>query len=94
MRSIVKSTEEFECWMRERTDVSEKLLEKKHRRMSESAAKFLRATFYRWVERWPSECPNLAGREQDVLLAAIFTSRTSVCGATRGNGWSGRERLR
>jgi hypothetical protein len=30
---------------------------------------FLRATFYRWVENWPAECPNLARRDQDVLLA-------------------------
>lgn len=69
MRSIVKSTDAFEAWMRKRTDVSEKLLRKKHRKMSEGAFPFLRATFYRWVEVWPAVCPKLAGRDQDVLLA-------------------------
>ena len=69
MRSIVKSTNAFEAWMWERTDVSEKLLEKKHRKMSEGAFPFLRATFYRWVEQWPAVCPKLARRDQDVLLA-------------------------
>ena len=69
MRSIVKSTAAYEGWMRERTDLSEKLLEKKHRRMSEGAFPFLRATFYRWVEQWPAVCPKLAGRDQDVVLA-------------------------
>jgi len=69
MRSIVKSTRAYEAWVRERTDVSEKLLAKKHRKMSESAFPFLRATFYRWVEQWPSVCPKLARRDQDVLLA-------------------------
>ena len=69
MRNIVKSTDAFEAWIRERTDVSEKLLEKKHRKMSEDAFPFLRATFYRWVEQWPAVCPELARRDQDVLLA-------------------------
>ena len=69
MRSIVKSTDAFEAWMRERTDISERLLEKKHRRMSDSPFSFLRATFYRWVEQWPSVCPKLAVRDQDILLA-------------------------
>jgi len=69
MRSIVKSTDAYEAWVRERTDVSEKLFEKKHRKMSDGAFPFLRATFYRWVEQWPAVCPKLASREQDVLLA-------------------------
>src|SRR6185503_4988123 len=69
MRSIVKSTRAFEKWMREQTDVSEKLLEKKHRKMSECAFPFLRSTFYRWVEQWPVVCPKLARRDHDVLLA-------------------------
>ncbi len=69
MRSIVESTDAFEAWMRERTDVSEKLLEKKHDNMSKGASPFLRATFYRWVEQWPAVCPKLARRDQDVLLA-------------------------
>src|SRR5688572_869855 len=69
MRSIVKSTRAFEAWMRKRTDVSGRLLKKKHRTMSEKAFPFLRATFYRWVEQWPKVCPRLAERNQDVLLA-------------------------
>src|SRR5688572_12503489 len=69
MRSIVKSTRDFEAWMRKRTDVSGRLLKKKHRKMSEKAFPFLRATFYRWVEQWPEVCPRLAERHEDVLLA-------------------------
>ena len=55
--------------MRKRTDLSERLLRKKHRKMSDGPFPFLRATFYRWVERWPEVCPQLAGRDEDVLLA-------------------------
>ena len=69
MRVIVDSTEDFEKWMRERTNVSDKLLEKKHRKMADGAFPFLRATFYRWVEQWPEICPRLAERDEDVLLA-------------------------
>src|SRR6187551_2950830 len=69
MRNIVKSTRAFEAWMRKRTDVSGRLLKKKHRRMAAGAFPFLRATFYRWVEQWPEVCPELARRREDVLLA-------------------------
>ena len=55
--------------MRKRTDVSERLLKSKHRKMAAGAFPFLRATFYRWVEQWPEVCPRLAERDQDVLLA-------------------------
>ncbi|HVQ12942.1 MAG TPA: DUF2252 family protein [Vicinamibacterales bacterium] len=69
MRSIFESTRAFEAWMRQRTDVSRRLLRKKHRKMSDGPFPFLRAAFYRWVERWPEVCPRLAGRDEDVLLA-------------------------
>src|SRR5262249_47812045 len=69
VRGIVKSTDSYEEWMRLRTDISEKLLKQKHRKMSEGVFPFLRATFYRWVEQWPAVCPTLARRDQDVLLA-------------------------
>jgi hypothetical protein len=69
MRSIFESTDAFEAWMRERTDVSKRLLKKKHRQMGGSPFPFLRATFYRWAEQWPMVCPELAARAEDVLLA-------------------------
>lgn len=69
MRSIFESTRAFEAWTAKRTDVSKRLLKNKHRKMGTGAFPFLRATFYRWVERWPEVCPGLAKRDQDVLLA-------------------------
>ena len=69
MRDIVESTRAFEAWMGKRTDISRRLLKKKHRRMAGGAFPFLRATFYRWVEQWPAVCPSLARRGQDELLA-------------------------
>lgn len=55
--------------MKRRADISAKLLARKHAKMAEGAFPFLRATFYRWVEQWPKVCPELARRDQDVLLA-------------------------
>ena len=69
MRKIFESTEAFETWMRKRTDISNRLLEKKHEQMAAGPFPFLRSTFYRWVEQWPRVCPELAGRPDDVLLA-------------------------
>jgi len=66
---MIDSTDAFEAWMRKWTDVSGKLLKKKHRRMCEGPFPFLRATFYRWIEQWPIVCPRLADRDEDVLLA-------------------------
>ena len=68
MRDIVESTQSFEAWMRKRTDVSKRLLKKKHLKMAEGAFPFLRATFYRWTEQWSKVCPQLARRDDDVLL--------------------------
>ncbi len=69
MRAIGKSTADYEAWLDKQTDLSQKLLDRKHRKMSDGAFPFLRATFYRWVEQWPVCCPELAGRSADVLLA-------------------------
>jgi hypothetical protein len=69
MRTIFESTYAFEAWMRKRTDVSKRLLKKKHSQMSDGPFPFLRSTFYRWAEQWPKVCPELAERGEDVLLA-------------------------
>src|SRR5690242_18121160 len=69
MRDIIESTADFERWMKQRGDISRRLLEKKHRKMAAGAFPFLRATFYRWVEQWPKVCRSLDRRAEDVLLA-------------------------
>jgi hypothetical protein len=68
MRNIFESTDAFEAWMRKRTDVSKRLLRKKHGQMAAGPFPFLRSSFYRWAEQWPRVCPELAERPDDVLL--------------------------
>src|SRR5262249_15101067 len=86
----------FEAWMRKRTDVSRKLIKKKHRKMCEGPFPFLRATFYRWIEQWPRVCPRLADRDEDVLLAVgdLHVENFGVWRNSRQRLRLGRERLR
>ena len=37
--------------------------------MALGAFPFLRATFYRWIQRWRKECADLHGRDEDALVA-------------------------
>jgi hypothetical protein len=59
MTDVISATESYERWMASRTAVVWKDLALKHQRMSESPFVFLRATFYRWVELFPSVCSDL-----------------------------------
>jgi uncharacterized protein (DUF2252 family) len=58
---IHQATEEYEAWLRAYLPaVIEEDLEFKHQEMATSVFPFLRATFYRWAQRWPKLCPHLA----------------------------------
>ncbi len=59
-RTIVASTKEFEIWLSGQTRMVRPDLAYKHDQMAISAFAFLRATFYRWSERWPHGCPDAA----------------------------------
>ena len=58
--NIRQATEAYESWLGKRLTLLPSELELKHQRMAESPFPFLRATFYRWVQRWPEVCPELA----------------------------------
>ena len=57
---IQQATEQYEAWLEQRLTLLPADVELKHQRMAESSFSFLRATFYRWVQRWPEVCPELA----------------------------------
>ena len=57
---IAKATEQYEAWLATYTSVVRKDLDRKHAAMTQSPFAFLRATFYRWAQRWPKTCPDLA----------------------------------
>jgi uncharacterized protein DUF2252 len=59
MTDVVSATRSYERWMASHIAVIQKDLALKHQRMSESPFVFLRGTFYRWVELFPSACSDL-----------------------------------
>jgi hypothetical protein len=58
--NIQQATQQYEAWLADRITLVGADVELKHQRMAESPFPLLRATFYRWVQRWPEICPELA----------------------------------
>jgi hypothetical protein len=56
---ILSATSSYEAWMRSCTKVLTSDLRSKHKQMKESPFGFLRGTFYRWAQLWPSVCADL-----------------------------------
>jgi Uncharacterized protein conserved in bacteria (DUF2252) len=54
---IHQATNGYESWVAQQTRIVRADLRLKHERMAESPFVFLRGTFYRWLQRWPSLCP-------------------------------------
>lgn len=57
---ISKATRKFENWLGKHIPLIRSDLELKHKLMAEDSFSFLRGTFYRWAQRWPEICPDLA----------------------------------
>ena len=57
---IETSTRAYETWLACKTTLLEQDLRKKHKAMAHSPFPFLRATFYRWAQLWPTLCRDLA----------------------------------
>jgi hypothetical protein len=55
-----KATRKYESWLGEQGRIVRRDLERKHEAMRADPFSFLRATFYRWVQRWPKMCSELS----------------------------------
>jgi hypothetical protein len=58
--NFIKSTREYEAWLKTTLDIVPADLKKKHAAMAEDIFSFFRATFYRWSQLFPEGCPELA----------------------------------
>jgi hypothetical protein len=56
---IKRATQQYEAWLAEYTLIVPADLAFKHRQMAKGQYPFLRATFYRWAQRWPDVCAKL-----------------------------------
>jgi len=52
--NVVKATRRYEAWLGKRTPLRKADLKLKHQLMAEGPFPFLRATFYRWMQLWPT----------------------------------------
>jgi hypothetical protein len=57
--NIKKATQLYEAWLARRLPLLPKDVKAKHKEMRGSAFGFMRATFYRWAQLWPSLLPEL-----------------------------------
>jgi hypothetical protein len=57
--TIFQATTSYETWMRGCTRVVEAHLRSKHQQMRDDLFAFLRGSFYRWVQVWPTVCREL-----------------------------------
>src|SRR5277367_3662037 len=64
---IVKATKAYEEWLGQHVNLITSDLWQKHANMTIDPFIFLRATFYRWAQRFPVVCPRL--HELPVVLA-------------------------
>ena len=55
--NIVQATRGYETWLAKHLTLLPADLKRKHQAMAEDVFFFLRATFYRWMQRWPKVCP-------------------------------------
>src|SRR5262245_31001500 len=56
---VDEATDRYEAWLAAETPLIRRDLKKKHREMRKHPFAFLRATVYRWAQRWPEICPEL-----------------------------------
>jgi uncharacterized protein (DUF2252 family) len=57
---IKTATRDYEAWLASKVTLVERDLKLKHKRMAESPFVFLRGTFYRWMQLWPTVCRQAA----------------------------------
>ena len=68
---ITKATDRYEAWLSRHLTILEKDLELKHEAMRSAPFPFLRATYYRWAQIWPSVCPDAAKAPQALAVGDL-----------------------
>ena len=69
---IESVTANYEAWMRSCTTVLRSDLQSKHEQMKETPFGFLRGTFYRWAQLWPSVCADLCGAPKVLVVGQYY----------------------
>jgi Uncharacterized protein conserved in bacteria (DUF2252) len=72
--NIIDATRSYERWMRSCTKIIESDLRLKHEQMREAPFGFLRGTFYRWAQLWPSVCSDLCGAPRVLAVGDLHVN--------------------
>jgi hypothetical protein len=64
VQSVQLATADYEAWLSRWFSTVAEDLKRKHVKMRAGPFEFLRASFYRWSQRWPIACPDLADAPQ------------------------------
>lgn len=72
--NIESATASYERWMRSCTAVVPSDLRSKHEQMKESPFLFLRGTFYRWAQLWPSICAELCNAPKVLAVGDLHVN--------------------
>jgi hypothetical protein len=72
--NIKDATTSYEAWMRSCATILQSDLRLKHEQMKESPFGFLRGTFYRWAQLWPSVCADLCGAPKVVAVGDLHVN--------------------
>lgn len=68
---IVEATRSYEAWLGAQVPLIGKDLGYKHEQMRKHPFPFLRATFYRWAQRWPHDAGPFAGAPEIVAVGDL-----------------------
>lgn len=71
---IGAATISYEKWMHGCTTVITSDLRAKHEQMKESLFLFMRGTYYRWAQLWPSVCAELCGAPQVLAVGDLHVN--------------------
>lgn len=77
-RNIKGATTSYEAWMRSCTTILQSDLRLKHEEMKESLFGFLRGTFYRWAQLWPSVCADLCGAPKVLAVGDLHVNSFGI----------------
>src|ERR1700733_15769081 len=81
---IGSATASYEAWMRSCTTVLRSDLRSKHEQMKESPFGFLRGTFYRWAQLWPSACADLSKAPKVLAIGDLHVNSFGTWRDTEG----------
>jgi len=70
---MVKATEDYESWLGTSIPIIKEDLQYKHQRMADNLFEFMRATFYRWMQLWPSHCGYLNDAPEVLSVGDLHT---------------------